>query len=192
MSRLTVTIMTAMQTTADSMSGRSRRSIAWISRMPIPGQPKTVSMTTAPFNITAASSPIRVRIGSAAFRSVWRMTTTRSASPLARAVVTYPFDISSSIALRTTWLMRPIGRTASASAGRMTYDGPPKPEVGNQPSSTAKTMISISPSQKSAVETPASAMTVTARSANERGRTAEMMPSRSAVGIANRSVTPAR
>jgi hypothetical protein len=74
----------------------------------------------------------------------------------------------------------------------MTYCGPPKPEVGSQPRLTAKKRISIRPSQKSAMETPASPTTVETRSMIEPGRRAETMPSRAASGIATRMVTPAR
>ena len=41
-------------------------------------------------------------------------------SPFERAVTTYGLLSSSSIALRVTWAIRPIGLDASVSAGRIT------------------------------------------------------------------------
>jgi hypothetical protein len=64
--------------------------------------------------------------------------------------------------------------------------------VGNKPSWTAKSRISISASQNSAVETPASEITVNARSSHERGLIAEIVPMMIAVGMAIRAVASAR
>jgi hypothetical protein len=74
----------------------------------------------------------------------------------------------------------------------MTYSTPPNPEVGSQVRRTAKTRISMRPSQKSAVETPVRDTRVTTRSAGDRGQIAETMPRITASGSAKASVTPAR
>ena len=54
----------------------------------MPGQAKTVSVSTAPASSRPTCRPITVAIGSIAFRSTWRRSTMRGATPFARAVRT--------------------------------------------------------------------------------------------------------
>ena len=82
-------------------------------------------MTTAPLSSEAVSSPHIVTIGIAALRNACPNVQTRSASPFERAVTTYGLLISSSIAPRATWAIRPIGRNASVKAGKTVCSMPP-------------------------------------------------------------------
>ena len=54
----------------------------------MPGHANTVSVSTAPESSRPAWRPTIVAIGSIAFRKMWRASTTRGGSPLARAVRT--------------------------------------------------------------------------------------------------------
>jgi hypothetical protein len=70
------------------MTGVSLRRMASISSEPMPGMRKICSVTIAPPNTAGICSATRVTTGIRALRTTCLSTTTRSASPLARAVVT--------------------------------------------------------------------------------------------------------
>src|SRR5258707_1234832 len=59
------------------MVGKSRLSTASTVRRPSPGRPKTLSVTTEPPIRSAMPMPITVRMGTAALRRAWRISTTR-------------------------------------------------------------------------------------------------------------------
>ena len=69
-------------------TGKSRTRIAFTSQVPIPGQAKTVSVSTAPERSRPVCRPMIVAIGSNAFRSTWRESMRRGDTPFARAVRT--------------------------------------------------------------------------------------------------------
>ncbi|MNY43286.1 hypothetical protein D3C86_1782320 [compost metagenome] len=70
------------------MVGTSRLAIACMALLPMPGQAKMLSVSTAPPRRWAKSSPKRVRAGRAALGMAWRAMIRPSGRPLARAVRT--------------------------------------------------------------------------------------------------------
>ena len=65
---------------------KSLRATACTKSLPMPFRLNTCSVTTSPPIRNANSRPITVTTGSIALRSAWRTTTSRSYTPLARAV----------------------------------------------------------------------------------------------------------
>ena len=116
---------------------------------PTPGQANTYSMAnTAPPHIRTYSQPTMVAVVTPVLRTTWRRRMFHSVRPLLRATVTYGLDISSKVAERTSWKMRPPWTIPRVSAGITMLAVSKRPEVGSQPSCTPSTRISSSPSQK--------------------------------------------
>ena len=82
-------MLTAVSSTAACRTAKSRCRIASIISLPMPGQPKMASTTTAPLIRPTARSPATVSAGAAALRSAWWVTTRKSLAPLLRASRTY-------------------------------------------------------------------------------------------------------
>ena len=110
------------------------------------------------------SSAMTVTIGIMALRKAWRSSTSRSLTPLARAVRMKSWRITAIISARTKRVKPATLSNVSDSTGRTRYcsrsQKPPLPMVssppaGSQPSQTAKTKIRISASQKDGAERPA-------------------------------------
>ena len=97
-----------------------------------------------------------------AFRKACRKRTPRSATPLARAVLTYSWWSTSSRAERVVRVSTAnwkspratAGSRSERSAGPTPWPQPSKPPDWNQPSRTEKSRISRRPAQKPGMATP--------------------------------------
>ncbi len=87
-SRLATMTMAATSRKMPSRMGASRFWTALSSSLPMPGQPKTISTSTAPESRCPVRPPMIVATGSKARRRAWCEITRRSATPFARAVRT--------------------------------------------------------------------------------------------------------
>ena len=164
-------MLTAVSSTAACRTAKSRCRIASIISLPMPGQPKIASTTTAPLIRPTARSPATVSAGAAALRSAWWVTTRKSLAPLLRASRTYGADSAETIAPRTTWVSTPSGRIIRVAIGRIQDSMPlSTPEVGSTPSSTAKSQTPVMANQKSGMLAAVIDSRLENRSASELGR----------------------
>ena len=128
-----------------------------MSSCPTPGQANTVSVTIAPAIISANSSTENVTTGRSAFLSACFQITIHSGSPLMRASLTYSLSSTSSMAERVSRMMGGVVAHPMATAGRTRLPRCPRPAAGRSPSQTAKTSISMRPSQNRGMDCPSTA-----------------------------------
>src|SRR5204863_8933383 len=127
-----------------------------------PGHANTASTNTAPENSAGRESPSRVTTGIRAFRATWRPVTCNGDSPLASAVLTNGWLITSRIAPRTYRAAPPTPISVSVASGsakcrsrptrrlqpvRTAASSPAEPNAGSQCAQYVNAMTSISPSQ---------------------------------------------
>ena len=132
--------------------------------LPIPGQAKTVSVTTEKAINPPSSNPRTVTTGIMMFFRRWTMISLDSLSPLALANFMKSWCTTSRVPARASRMTSDILKSERLSAGINRWESPsrvkklssipptitvsPRPVEGNHPSITAKTMIIISPTQK--------------------------------------------
>src|SRR5262245_9928091 len=146
--KLTDTMIRASSTTAHCTTGKSWFRMDSTVRVATPGQATTVSVMTAPPRSCPNWSPITVITGMHAFRNACLITTIRSDTPLARAVLMYSMFSTSITPERTRRMVIGARKAPSVNAGIRKFCQVPYPEAGRALRRTANTMISMMPSQK--------------------------------------------
>jgi hypothetical protein len=137
------------------MTGTSANCTALTNSAPRPGHWNTVSVTIAKATTDPSCSPAIVTTGIMVLRSAWRNSITRSGMPRARAKRTKSERRTSSISARTRRMISVSWKKPSVSTGSTRDCRPdfvrspvvhqpiatvsPRPNDGNQRSSTAKT-----------------------------------------------------
>src|SRR5215831_4513640 len=162
-----------------------------MARRPVPGQEKTLSVTTDPVIRTPAMIAKNVKGAIDALRRQCFQTTFHSARPLIRVSFTNSVSSTSSIEERTSRMMAATWNQPSVMAGRIMYWIPPRPEVGSQPRCTAKIHISTIPSQNPGSDCPSRAMTFAPLSHTVPFLTADRTPMGSAIKALTSSAKPA-
>jgi len=143
----------------------------------MPGQLKTNSTRTVkPASRRPSSQPVMVMIGMAAFLSAWWKMRERVRRPRACPTSMCCWPSSSSMALRTIWVVLPSGNAASVIEGRTKWEISPNPFVGNNRNLTLSKMINSSPSQNAGMETPSSETATASLSHTESRRAAARTP----------------
>ena len=143
---------------------------------PIPGQAKMVSVMTAPASkVTNCSETMVTSVGRMYFRQCLKMIT-RPGAPLSTAVLTKSAPRVSSMVERVIREITAVEYQPSVTAGNTSDSGPDRPDDGNSPRSTEKTMISIMPTQNVGAAMPDSANNSKNLSQKLPGRTADRMP----------------
>jgi hypothetical protein len=141
-----------------------------IINFPIPGHANTLSVTTENAIVEPNSNPITVTTGIMIVFSTCTKTTRAGDSPLARANLMKSISTVSRTPARTSRSTSEILNSAKLIAGIAIWRSPshvrndhctpnnaavvPRPVDGSHPSSTANTMISISPTQNVGNENP--------------------------------------
>src|SRR5207253_9734418 len=115
---------------------------------PVPGQEKTLSVTTEPVIRTPAMIAKRVKGAIDALRKQCFQTTFHSGTPLMRVNFTNSLSRTSRMDERTSRMMAATWNQPSVIAGRIMYWIPPRPDVGNQPRYTATLHINNITSQQ--------------------------------------------
>ena len=109
--------MNANTSTTPCTSGMSRCEIAVTANWPRPGQPKMLSVSTAPPSSSPNRRPMILTTGSSALRKPWPRATRHAERPLAMAVRTKSWLRVSSIEARTTRLITAALYKPSVMAG---------------------------------------------------------------------------
>ena len=123
---------------------------------PMPFQAKMFSTTIAPPIMYVNCRPIIVTTGTSPERMTWAFSTMAFGRPLAWAVRTKSWLITSIMLDRVMRATMAALLSPKVTARRIRFAGP-VPATGSQPRFTAKTNISTSPSQKCGIDTPAMA-----------------------------------
>ena len=121
-----------------------------------------------------------------AFFNACFQTTLDSARPLMRASLMYSLSSTLSIAERVSRMKDATENHPIATAGRTRFETPPLPDVGNQPSCTAKIQMSTIASQNEGSDCPSRAISFPPVSSMLPFFTADITP----IGTASNTDTP--
>ncbi len=145
-------------------TARSRLVTDTTRSLPMPGQEKMDSTTTAPAIREPTIKPTMVTIGTAAFGSAWVQTTSFHFNPLAEAVRMNGWLMTSIIAERENRARMPIPPILMVKVGRIPCCQVSCPPDGRRPSVIEKISTSNSPMTKDGIVKPRMAPKITPRS----------------------------